>query len=179
MNFKYFISGCLCTIVLLLLIFMININVKHKEMIEVVPIKNYNEQIESFNKKISNIKNKECKSSIEELLKNIDSTNYTKDVSVEEYYNNYFKDRSFIDYYIDTKEACNIKDDAFDSVYITALSSMNYPNYIKDKYLTRYEFNIIDTYSRSRIEGQINNTGTYTTKTLELRSVKELLEVIK
>lgn len=154
------------------------INFKGKELIKVKTISNYENISSSLSKKISEVKNEECKNSLNNMLKRIDETYYEENITIEKYYKAYFKDdKTIINYFDDVLNSCKLSREDTDVIYIDALASTNYPNKIKEKYIFRYELTFSDKGERKKIK-YYDEVGTYTTKSLELKVLKELIEEV-
>lgn len=181
MKQKYFILGILITVISLILINVIFVNKSRNEIIYVKDIAGYGKKVTEYSFKIEKIKNEDCKVTLNNMMDYINKTHFEKNVTVKEYYEAYFKDDdSIISLLDEAKDACELEQEEYDSIYISALSSTNYPNKIKNDYLFSYEFKILDGYSRKIYKKDHDNIGTYTTKVLELRVLEELLnEVVK
>lgn len=179
-NIKFIIIGILLSIVTISTYILFTISYDREDYIKVKKIPNYTDIRDTLKNDISKIKNEECKNSLNNMLSRIESTYYTKDITVEEYYLNYNKDdNTFLNMFEEAKDACSLTNEQSDPIYILALSSTNYPNKIKEKYLYSYELKIKDKFSRKEVEDINDEIGTYTTKMLEFKTLKEIINEVK
>ncbi len=176
MKTKYFILGSIVTIVLFLIVNILLV-INNNEVINIKSINNFDEQIGNVDKKIEKIRNNECKRALSDMSSNIKKTYFNKNVSVSDYYHAYFDGEVFINIYARVLDECKIEED--DSRYILALSSMSFPENIKTRYNLRHEFILKDGYLRKEIFKEPDEVGSYTSKTLELNVINELLDGIK
>lgn len=176
MRLKYFILGSLFSVILFISI-NIFIVINRNDYISVKSISGYGKIVTSISNDIDSIKNDTCKDSLTNMLNFINRTHYDKDIKVEDYYNNYFKDKTFIDHFYSVKESCNLEDT--DSIYVLALSSTNYPEEIKTRYNLKHEITLRDNSSRLQLLKEQDEVGTYTNKVLELQVIQELVKEAK
>ena len=176
---KYLIFGftiCFMTF----LIFGIFLNyVDANSKIKVKKIENFDNKISTINESIEKIKNNDCKSVLKLMSDKIKNTYYESDVSIKTYINNYFytDNDDFYSLYLNAKDICNYNDDSIDELVI---ASKSYPQSIKAKYDSNYEIDFKDYFNRNKINEISDEVGTYSTKILELNSLKEYINgVIK
>lgn len=176
---KNFVLGILFSVMFIIIYSMININNIRNEEIIVKDISGYGKVVTEYSEKIEKIKNKDCRESMNNILNVVNKTHFINNVSIKEYYEAY-SNNSFLDNFYDVVEKCNIKEEKSDPIYVMALASTNYPNSVKEKYMFSYEIRLKDNYS-SLLETSTNidEIGTYTTKALELKTISELLGVVK
>jgi len=91
-NSKYILAGSIITFIILIIFAFININDNRKEIIYVKDLESYTKTITEFQNRVDKIKNEECKQSIQKYVDKINETHFDKDVTVEDYYNAYYKD---------------------------------------------------------------------------------------
>lgn len=179
MKKKYITIGILLTLIFFTLLYLFTINSNKKEIIHIKDLSFYTKRATAIRNEIENIENEECKNSLEAMFNRINETHFTSDVTIEEYYNAYYKDNKvFLNFYDDVIENCEIEDE-LDDIYVLAISSTNYPNEVKKRYLLSHEFIIKDNNSRDELYQTSDETGTYTTKALELQVINELLSKVK
>lgn len=178
MKFKYMIFGSLLTIIIIISAYIISISFKNLEIITVKEIEDYSKINESLKEKIAKVKNKDCQKSLDEMLKRIDGTYFEDNVTIEKYFKAYFEDdKTIINYFDDVLSSCKLTREETDYIYVDVLASMNYPNKMKERYELRYEFELPDFNSRKKYITH-DEVGTYTTKTLELKVLKNLIEEV-
>lgn len=169
-NIKYIIIGILISFIIIFIINIITFNINSNQTIHINSYEGYEEAKNTLSKKIDKVKNDDCRSSLNNMLKRIDDNNLKGDVKIGDYINSYFKDNlTFVDYYSYVSDSCNISDD---KIYIKAMSTLVYPNYIKDKYNRSYELHIIDLTNQTNISDDV---GTYTTMLNELGVLSDIL----
>lgn len=179
MKKKYILLGMLITIMFLILIGIFTLQFNKEEMIYVRDLSFYTKRATIIRDDIEKIKNETCKKSFNDMFNRINETHFTENVTIEKYYKAYFKDdKTFLNYYEDLIGSCELDED-LDSIYILVLSASNYPNEVKKRYLLSHEFIIKDYDSRDILSKNIDETGTYTTKALELQVINELLGKVK
>lgn len=176
MKIKYFIGGILCSLIVIGILYLFNINNLRNQIINVRDVSGYGKIVTEYSDKIEKIKKEDCRKSMMNLLDKVNSTHFSDDVSIETYYKKYYSDKQFLEVYDEVVNNCSIKEEVKNNIYVIALSSTNFPNSVKEKYLLSYEFNIKDRFSRKVALKDNDEIGTYTTKVLELRVIKELLE---
>lgn len=163
----------------LILIGIFTLQFNKEEMIYVRDLSFYTKRATIIRDDIEKIKNETCKKSFSDMFNRINETHFTENVTIEKYYKAYFKDdKTFLNYYEDLIGSCELDED-LDSIYILVLSASNYPNEVKKRYLLSHEFIIKDYDSRDILSKNIDETGTYTTKALELQVINELLGKVK
>lgn len=178
MKYKYMIFGSLLTIIIIILACIISIPFKNSEIINVKTIDDYKRINESLKEKIAKVKNKDCQKRLDRMLKRIDDTYFEDNVPMEKYYKTYFADdKTIINYFDEILNSCELTREETDYIYVDALASTNYPNKIKERYELRYEFELPDFNSRKNYI-TYDEVGTYTTKTLELKVLKNLIEEV-
>lgn len=176
MKFKYFILGCLFSVIIFIFINILIVLSRNEDII-VKEINGYGRIVTDISSNIDKIKDENCKSSFKNMLDFINKTHYSKNVSLKDYYNNYYGDKTFIDHFYLVKDECKL--DGIDDIYILALSSTNYPEEIKVRYNLKHEFILKDRDSRKEVLKEQDEVGTYTTKILELRVIQELIKEAK
>ena len=176
MKFKYFILGCLFSVVVFICLGIFMVKNSH-EYIYVKDLSGYGRIVTEIDQDIDKLKSEECKTSLHEMLNFINKTHYDTNVTIQEYYNNYYQDKTFIDHFYAVQDSCKLDD--IDSIYVLALSSTNFPEVVKSRYNLRHEFTFKDSISRQDLVREQDNVGTYTNKVLELRVIKELIDEAK
>lgn len=175
-NSKYILAGSILTFIILIIFAFININDSRKEIIYVKDLESYTKTITEFQNRVDKIKNEECKQSIQKYADKINKTHFDKDVTVEDYYNAYYKDdKDTIKLYTDIENICDYHDD---KIYEIVLEANIFPTEIKNKYNLSYEFSINDKMSRKLVNINHDNLGTYSTKILELKALDEIIKKV-
>jgi hypothetical protein len=171
-NIKYVILGIFISFIIFFIIGIIYSNINRNNKIHINKYEGYNSTREKLLSKIDNIKDDTCKLSLKYMLERIDSNNMEGDVSLKDYYESFYADDlTMVDYYNYVISSCNLEFNA--KIYNTAMSSMVYPNYIKDKYNRAYEIYFKDYGYNDK---NIDEMGTYTTIINELNTISMLLE---
>ncbi len=179
MKKKLIILGALITLMILIIVGIISISSHKSEGIYVKDLAFYTKRATIIRDDIESIKKKNCKNSLNAMFDRINETHFTGDVSVEEYYNAYYKDnKTFLNFYEDVITSCELKDN-LDEIYVLVLAASNYPNEVKKRFLLSHEFIIKDYDSRENLYKSADETGTYTTKALELQIINELISRVK
>ncbi|MCX4249101.1 MAG: hypothetical protein OSJ65_04995 [Bacilli bacterium] len=176
MRLKYFFIGCLMTIMLFLIV-NIFVVINNSDTVIIKKYENFQESIDKIDKKISKVKDEECKASLVKMSNNIKRTNFNENISVDDYYKAYFSEDEFLNIYSEVEDNCHIIED--NSRYVLALSSYTFPSSIKLRYNLKHEIRFKDRKSRNELEKSQDEVGSYTSKVLELRVINELLEGIK
>lgn len=175
MKKKYIIIGILLTLIVLTFVGLLFLHSNKKEIIYVKDLSFYTKRATKIRDEIENVKNETCKNSLNDMFRRINETHFTTNISIEQYYNAYFKDnKTFINFYEDAIKSCELDSD-LDSIYVLVLASSNYPNEIKKRYLLSHEVIIKDKDTRDNLFKSADETGTYTTKALELQVINELI----
>ncbi len=176
---KYIIFGfTICFMTFLIISILLNyVDINSK--IKVKNIENFDIKISSINENIDKIKNDDCKSVLKLMSNKIQNTYYESNVSVKKYIESYFftDNSDYYSLYISAKEVCDYSDDSIDELVI---ASKTYPQSVKARYDSNYEIDFKDYFNRNKINEISDEVGTYSTKTLELNSLKEYVNgVIK
>lgn len=175
MKKRLIILGALITLMILIIIGIISISTHKSEKVYVKDLAFYTKRATIIRDDIETIKNETCKNSLMVMFDRINATHFTRDVSVEEYYNAYYKDnKTFLNFYEEAVTSCELKDN-LDEVYVLVLAASNFPNEVKKRFLLSHEFIIKDYDSRENLYKSTDETGTYTTKALELQIINELI----
>lgn len=178
MKYRYMIFGSLLTIIIIISAFTISIPFKSSKIINVKTIEEYSKINKSMKEKIDKVKNKECQKSLDAMLQRIDDTYFKENVTMEKYYKTYFQDnKTIISYFDEALNVCELTREKTDYIYVDALSATNFPNKIKEEYELRYEFKLPD-FNSNKNYTTYDEIGTYTTKTLELKVLKNLIEEV-
>lgn len=178
MKSKLILLSSMTTIIVVTIIGIIISLTSYNRTINVKTIDGYHTIKLNLTDKIKKIKNKECQSSLNNMLNRIDDTYLSDNTNIKNYYETYFKDDlTFLNYYDDVVNICKLSKKETDIIYIDALASTNYPNSIKKEYYLRYEFKIRDTKSLKYLE-ENDLVGTFTTKYLELKVLNSLIEEV-
>lgn len=176
MKFKYFILGSLFSVIIFISINIL-IVANRNDDITVREISGYGRIVTDISSNIDKIKDDNCKTGLKDMLDFINKTHYNKNVSVKDYYDNYYGDKTFIEHFYSVKDKCKLDD--IDDIYVLALSSTNYPEEIKTRNNLKHEFVLRDKDSRGELLKEQDEVGTYTTKILELRVIQELIKEAK
>lgn len=175
MKKKLVILGILITLMIFILVGIISIESHKSERIYVKDLPFYTKRATIIRDDIEAIKNETCKNSLKEMFDRINETHFTEDVSIKKYYNAYYKDnKTFLNFYEVAVNSCELKDN-LDEIYVLVLAASNYPNEVKKRFLLSHEFVIKDYDSRKTLYQSADETGTYTTKILELQIINELI----
>lgn len=179
MKNKYITIGVLLTLIILTILGILTLNDNKKEVIYIKDLSFYTKRATIIRDEIDTIKDEACKNSLSDMFNRINETHFTANISIEEYYNAYYKDnKTFLNFYEEAVKSCELTSD-LDDIYVLVLASSNYPNEIKKRYLLSHEFIIKDKNSREDLFKSADETGTYTTKALELQVMNELLSRVK
>ena len=171
-NIKYVILGILISFIIFFIIGILYSYINKNNKIHINRFENYNSIREKMLSDIDKIKNDNCRVSLKSMLDRIDSNNLDGDVSLKDYYESFYKDDlTIIDYYNYVVSSCNIE--FSNDIYTTAMSSMVYPEYIKNRYNRSYEIYFKDYLFKDNI---LDEVGTYSTITSELKTLKMILE---
>ena len=179
-KYPYVFLGIFISILIFIILHLISIPLKMNRMIKVKSIENYNHLLNNANEEINKIKNDECKKSLLTLSDRIRSTYYNSDISLKDYYNNYFiDDYRFEIYYKIAVEKCGL-DHTIDlksnfDTYNKMLESMEFPYEMKNKYLGSYQISFNDLFIMNEETRRVEELGTYANKKLELEVLNELI----
>lgn len=176
MKFKYFILGSLFSVILFIFVNILVV-LNRNDSIYVREVSGYGRIVTAISEDIDEVKNENCKTGLKGMLDFINKTHYSKNITIKEYYNNYYGDKTFIEHFYSVKDQCNLDD--IDSIYILALSSTNYPEEVKTRYNLKHEFILRDKHSRLELIKEQDEVGTYTNKVLELQVIQELIKEVK
>lgn len=178
MKGKLIVSSSVTTIIIITIACIIISLTTYNRTINVKTIDDYHSIKTNLKKKIEKVKNKECQSSLNNMMTRIDNTYISKNTNIKDYYETYFNDNlTFLNYFDDVVSSCKLSKKKTDIIYVDALASTNYPNSIKKEYNLRYEFKIRDNNSIKYYQDN-DLIGTYTTKYLELKVLKSLIEEV-
>lgn len=179
MKKRLIILGVLITLMLLILLGIISVGSHKNENIYVKDLSFYTKRATIIRDDIEKVKNEICKNSLKAMFNRINETHFTENITIEKYYNAYYKDnKTFLNFYEEAIKDCEINEN-LDELYVLVLSASNYPNEVKKRYLLSHEFIIKDYDSRERLEKSADETGTYTTKALELQIINEIISKVK
>lgn len=173
MKLKYCLLGVLVTTIIFSIV-NITLVVNNKDVVIIKDYEGFQEDILKVDKKISKIKDEECKSSFIKMSDNIKRTHFSKNTTVEDYYRAYFLEDNFLNIYKDVEEICQISED--NSRYVLALASYTFPDSIKIRYSLKHEFIFKDRKLRRELYKNNDEVGSYTSKVLELKVINLLLE---
>ena len=178
MKYKYMIFGSMLTIILISLLGIIMIPFNKKAVIYVKEVSEYSSKITKLKNNIKDIEDGTCKETLNTMLTRINETNFDTKVTIEEYYNAYYKDGvSFIKLYENVVEQCELKDT--DDIYLKVLEQSIFPDSIKEKYLLSHELILKDYSSRDSLSKNNSEKGTFVTKTLEMHILYDLIEEVQ
>lgn len=178
MKGKLIILSSMATVIVISIIGIIVSLISYNRTINVKTIEDYRSIKINLKNKIEKIKDKECQTSLNNMMNRIDDTYFSNNTNVKEYYEIYFNDDlTFLNYFDDVVNTCKLSSKDKNTIYIDALASTNYPNAIKKEYYLRYEFKIRDINSSKYLE-ENDLVGTYTTKYLELKVLNSLIEEV-
>lgn len=177
MKIRYVLQGMLITLIIGIVIHVMTLDRISKELIHVKEVPLITKRFTSLNERIINEENETCKDALNAMLERVKKTYFANDVTIKEYYEAYNdEEKNFIDFYEDVNVSCKLENN--DDIYFLVLSSLNYPNSIKNRYELRYEFLIRDSFNRADIYISSDEIGTYTTKLLELQIIDKLLKEV-
>ena len=172
-NIKYIMLGVLISFIIFFVIGAIYSNINRNNKIHINEYTGFEETKNNFNKRIDAIKNETCRSSLKYMLNRVEENASLKgDVSLKDYYESFYKDDlTIIEFYSYVMSSCNLEKNT--KTYNMALSSLIYPEYIKNKYERSYEFNFKNYLYK---DTKIDEMGTYTTIINELSTISLILE---
>ena len=172
-NIRYILLGVFISFILFFITGIVFSIINTNNKVHVQKYDGFNSVYETYNTKIDKVKNDNCRLSLKYMLERIKDNYFDHDVSIKEYYESYYKDDlTFIDYYDLVISSCEIKSDVT-NIYNEAMSSMIYPEYIKNKYNRGYEIYFKDYLYNDK---QIDSIGTYSTIISELTTLNLLME---
>ena len=178
MKIKYILLGSLITLITIFISSLIFIPFNKKELIAVKPLDSYTTKVTTLRNDIDELKESACKTSLNNMLTRINETNFTDSVSLEEYYNSYYKDGiPFIQLFEDIVNECELEET--EDIYLEVLKQSLFPDMIKERYLLSHELILKDYSTRKILTKQNTEKGTFITKTLELEILKSLISEVK
>ena len=172
-NIKYVIIGVIISFILFFFISVIFSFINRNKTIHINEYQGAEESLTMLNDKIDKLKVTEtCRISLKYMSNRIKDNILTGDVKLKEYYESYYKDEmTFVDYYNYVLSSCLLDKD--DITYNKAMSTLVYPNYIKDKYNRSYEIHFIDPLFD---DTGIDETGTYSTLYNEISVLSDVIK---
>ena len=174
-SIKYVMLGVFISFIIFFVIGIIYSNINRNNKIHINDYQSFNESITSLSTKIDKVKDDTCRSSLNYMKDRIVSNHLTGDVSLKDYYESFYKDDlTILDYYEYIKTSCNLEHN--NKIYNLGLSSLVYPEYIKNKYNRSYEIYFKDYMFKDK---NIDDMGTYSTIINELSMLSSILEELK
>lgn len=172
-NIKYVIIGVIISFILFFFVSVIISFMNRNKTIHINEYPGAEESLTMLNEKIDKLKKDEtCRISLKYMSNRIKDNILTGDVRLKEYYESYYKDdMTFVDYYNYVITACSL--DRNDITYYKAVSTLVYPNYIKDKYNRSYEIHFVDPIFD---DTGIDETGTYSTLFNEISVLSDIVK---
>ena len=171
---KYIIFGIFIAVIMLFITSFILSSVHRNTEICIKDINNFDNNINELSAKVDKVKDDTCRVALNYMLDRIKVNHLTGCVKQKEYLDSfYYEDLSFVDVYSYVASACDIDSN---SIYIRAMSTLVYPNYIKDRYNRSYEIHFKDGFFHD--EG-IDEVGSYTTLANEMIVLSDILEELK
>ena len=169
-NTKYVLLGVFIMFIIIFIINIVSSCINSNRTIHIKSYDGYDKTRESLSTKINKVKNTDCKNSLNNMLNRIDDNNISGNIKIKDYYEVFYKDDlTFLDYYQEAVETCNVKND---QIYIKAMSALLYPNQIKEEYNHSYELHVKYKNNSNNISDEI---GTYTTILNELGVLSDIL----
>ena len=176
-KYPYVFLGIFIAIFIFIVIHIISVPIKMNRMMKVKQLDSIYNTLDEYNKKIDKVKKDECKNSLINMSDRIRDTYYTNDISVKDYYNNYFADDYKFDvYYKNVIEKCGIEDKT--SIYNKVLESMVFPYEIQNEYLGSYQINLNDLFVMNDEVNRVDELGTYSNKHLEVEVLNDLISEV-
>ena len=174
-NIKYIVIGMMISFILIFIVSSISSYMNRNKTIHINEYESATESIDNLNSKIDKLKVDEtCKISLKYMSNRIKENVLTGDVKLKDYYESFYKeDLTFIDYYNYVVSSCSIDNNPI--IYNKAMSTLVYPNYIKDRYNRSYELHIVDPFFN---DTYVDETGTYSTIFNEISTLNDLIEVL-
>ena len=170
-NIKYVVFGMLIFLILFFFVGVVFSFVNRNQAIHIKEYDNYEKDINVLSDKINKIKKDDCRASLNDMLDRIKDNHLTGDIKIKDYYEFFYKDNlTFVDYYNYVSSTCNINNN---EIYIKAMSTLVYPEYIKNTYNRSYEFYFKDKFFS---DNTFNDLGTYTTFVNEIFVLSDILE---
>ena len=172
-NIKYIIIGVIISFILFFIIGAISSYINRNRTIHINEYEPSKGSLEALNNKIDKLKVTEtCMISLKYMSNRINENILSGDVKLKDYYETFYKDDlTFIDYYNYVATSCKIENNTI--LYNKAMSTLVYPNYIKDRYNRSYEYHIIDPFFN---DTAIDESGTYSTIFNEISTLNDLIE---
>lgn len=170
--------GMFLCIVIMTIIFILNIFMNANEDIHLKDVNDYMGKITAMREDIDNLKvTDNCRNTLYEIADTINATHFSQShIKIKEYIAKYQSVKPLTELVALAQDNCSLKDT--DAIYVLAMSSMVFPEEVKNSYNMRYEFHIRDWLSRKQLVNSHQEVGSFTTKSLELRVLKELIEVL-
>ena len=151
-----------------------------KMRIFVKEIPEFDKKIEEINNRIDKVYNNDCKEVLYSLSERIEYTYYETDIRIKDYVDRYYNNEEFsyndfYNLYLNAKDVCGIDNSEID---VDALASKSYPETVKTRINTNHIIDFKDYFNYKNAYELSDNIGTYTNKTLELKTVKELVDEV-
>lgn len=175
MKYKYFIFGLLVMYIFFMMFSLSNIFVNLNETIYIKDVNKYSENMTKLKNRINEIDDQGCQSSFKEMVNRINDT-HVKDTTIKlkdlnELY--YSSEKSFLTYYTDVLDSCNIEED--NTRYVDVLKALVFPEVIHKRYNETYQIHIRE-YGRNSLE--YYELLSYTSKQSEMSVLKQLLDKV-
>lgn len=177
-KFKYSlvaISICYSTIILFLMFISFN---NSANTLKLTDSKENLDQLKVLKNDLSTIKNKDCRTSINNLIEYYEKTSYTSEVNLKDRLNNY---DSSLNYIVPIKENCNINNEQIknNNINIELLASSIQLDEELTKYYFQYEMKLPDEFNRAIIEPEMTNIHYRINRKLLLESISKFIDLSK
>ena len=129
---------------------------------------------------ISKLEESSCKTLLNEMITTYETTNYNGIIKLSDIYEYYWNGKSFLDFYNQIKENCNISEDTMKKINMPeeAMESIIFTELIVQKYMFQYEINIKDINMRKILESDTINFNYNSSKSSELQMIEKVLNYI-
>ena len=177
---RYFLLGIFIFSWTLIIVGVIGSFVKLNDSMYIKDVSKYTETVMKLKTSIESKKaGTECKSSLYALVDRMNETHYqTGIIKTKDYIDSHYKDDlTFLDLYNEAVEVCNVEDNP--NSLFDAMGAVAYPNEVKNNYYLSYQLSIPDFFNKNKSEKDQEEYSSYTTKSLEILTISNLLEVIK
>lgn len=127
--------------------------------------------------RVNQLEESSCKNVLNDMVNTYETTNYYGTVSLNEVYDYYRNGQSFLQFYTQIKEKCNISDAAMEGYGLPneMINSILYMEDIIPKYMFEYEINLKDNFIREIAESDSMNLKYNASKTSQLKIIEVLL----
>lgn len=175
----FLLNGLICYSIIILFLMIMNIfNFKYE--IELYDNEANNHEIISLKKRVNKLDDSSCKNVLNDMINVYEQTSYDGKVELTELYKQYWDGPSFLAFYNEIKEQCNITDDEMKGLNFPhyTINSILYMEEIVPKYMMQYEINIKDLNIREISEPNTINLSYGNSKESQLIMIETLLDYI-